>query len=160
MALQPENYDLPAHWASYLINNDASGISAEEKAQADRFLKENELPFPVSCGEQSWFSRSHDASHITKCAGDVLNYTFLINKPLYILKATAQKGQSLLVSTDKSGNHPVVSLQMPEQRAKQILAALELVNFLCEISPEDVENMPCVIKAKANAILEMPIEKN
>lgn len=29
----------PAAWASYLVNGDASGLSAEEKAQADAWLE-------------------------------------------------------------------------------------------------------------------------
>ncbi len=38
---------LPAYWASYLINNDASGLEPEERVQADDYLIANKLPFPV-----------------------------------------------------------------------------------------------------------------
>lgn len=74
---KPIAFNLPANWASYLINNDDSGISLEEKAQADQFLKENKLSFPVSCGETSWFSGFHDAVKITQLATNVLSFNFL-----------------------------------------------------------------------------------
>jgi hypothetical protein len=40
-------YDLPAYWASYLINGDASGISDDDKQAADSWLKHNDLPGPA-----------------------------------------------------------------------------------------------------------------
>jgi len=33
------DYVLPSHWASYLINNDASGISVDDKKEADAFME-------------------------------------------------------------------------------------------------------------------------
>lgn len=71
-----ETYTLPAYWASYLINGDASGIEDSEQAQADAFLAKHNLPSPVSCSDEAWFARSNDAGTL---AGDVMEYTFLIH---------------------------------------------------------------------------------
>ena len=84
--------------------------------------------------------------------------------PLYQIEKTAQKGQVLFVATDKRGLCPIVSLQMPEKRARQILAAFKLAEKL-------IEN-PCVGNGEnrtadyaeaqrlARLLLDMPIEKS
>lgn len=54
--LEPVTYTLPAYWASYLINGDASGISDNDRNQCDAFLAREGLPGPVSCSDESWFS--------------------------------------------------------------------------------------------------------
>jgi len=69
-------YVLPAYWASYLINNDDSGMVGDDKVRSDKFLNDNKLPFPVSCSDESFFSGHNDAGTL---AGDCLEYTFLIN---------------------------------------------------------------------------------
>lgn len=69
-----EIYILPAHWASYLINNDASGIDEFDQQAADSFLHSHKLGSPVSCSDETYFSRSNDA---TDYGGVVLEYTFL-----------------------------------------------------------------------------------
>ena len=74
--LIPLTYTLPAYWASYLINGDASGISYQDKTQADSFLEREKLPFPVSCSDESWFAWHNDSGN--NLGGDVLEYTFLI----------------------------------------------------------------------------------
>jgi hypothetical protein len=66
---------LPAYWASYLINGDDSGINADEKDTADKFLAEQKLPMPVSCTDEQYFKWGNDA---TTLGGDVLEYTFLL----------------------------------------------------------------------------------
>lgn len=73
--LESITYTLPAYWASYLINCDASGISSEDKVECDAFLKANDLPLPVSCSDESWFSWHNDATNL---GGDVMDFTFLI----------------------------------------------------------------------------------
>lgn len=77
MKLEPITYILPAYWASYLINGDYSGISPEEKKQADKFIEGVKLGMPVSCSEESYFSKYNDAGLLP---GDVLEYTFLMDK--------------------------------------------------------------------------------
>jgi hypothetical protein len=44
-------YHLPIYWATYLINQDDSGIEPQEKAEADRWLAEHQLPYPVDVEE-------------------------------------------------------------------------------------------------------------
>ena len=67
--LETVTYTLPAYWASYLINGDASGIGDDDKRAADKFISDNSLPAPVSCSDESWFDHSNDAGTL---AGDVL----------------------------------------------------------------------------------------
>ncbi len=73
--LKAITYTLPAYLASYLINNDASGITSEDQYYADKFLADRNLPMPSTCGE-SYFSGRNDIGD--KLAGDVCDYTFLI----------------------------------------------------------------------------------
>ena len=74
---------LPAIWASYLINNDASALQPEEVKRIDDFLKICKLPTPVSCSDESRFSWHHDANvdQWRGKGGDVLDYTFLVPIP-------------------------------------------------------------------------------
>jgi len=73
--LEKVTYTLPSYWASYLINGDSSGISDKDKAECDSFIARMELPAPVDCSTESWFSWHNDA---TDLGGDVMEYTFLI----------------------------------------------------------------------------------
>jgi hypothetical protein len=75
MTRKVESYTLPAYWASYLINCDASGLDESEKEQADKFLAENGLPFPVGCSEESWFSWHNDSGN--GLGGDVMKFAFV-----------------------------------------------------------------------------------
>jgi hypothetical protein len=65
-------YKLPAYWASYLINGDASGLENGEREQIDAFLDSEGLGSPLDCSDESEFGYN-DA---TKLAGDVLEFTF------------------------------------------------------------------------------------
>lgn len=69
MKLRPETYTLPAYWASYLINGDASGISEHDKAQCDAWLAYERSGAAslnvVSCEPGTIYSRSHDAEPFT-----------------------------------------------------------------------------------------------
>lgn len=69
-------YTLPAYWASYLINGDASGLSPDDKANADSFLQRNALHRDnfIDCGEEFFSSRSDDSRSL---AGDMCLYTYL-----------------------------------------------------------------------------------
>ncbi len=75
MKLTLHEYTLPAHWASYLINGDASGIDEADQLAADAFLSKHNLPGPVSCSDEQWFAARNDAGTL---AGDVMTYGFLI----------------------------------------------------------------------------------
>lgn len=53
-----ETYTLPAHWASYLLNGDASGISDADEHAVNAWLDAHKLGTPVSCSDESWFANS------------------------------------------------------------------------------------------------------
>lgn len=69
------NYILPAHWASYLINNDASGLDGSEISDCDFFLTTYGLPKASSCTEEPYFCKQNDARTLP-C--NVLEFTFLV----------------------------------------------------------------------------------
>ena len=73
--MNTETYILPAYWASYLINGDASGLSNDEQAECDAWTDNNPGGNCVDVGE-SYFARSNDAGTI---AGDVAEYTFFVD---------------------------------------------------------------------------------
>lgn len=68
----------PAHWASYLINNDASifdylGDDGTEQTRADAFAER--FGFPVDC-QPYGFTKFHDVPDYPPC--DVAEFTFQI----------------------------------------------------------------------------------
>lgn len=75
-------YQLPSHWASYLINGDASSFDLwddgdKELAIIDRLLADVGLGGPVDVSEDSDFVTYHDARPYGVLAGDCSTYTFL-----------------------------------------------------------------------------------
>ena len=77
-----EHFTLPSHWASYLINRDDSGISAEDRKQADDFVahvddrefRENGgCLFPSSVEGEEYFSHRNDWNNV---GGMVCTYVF------------------------------------------------------------------------------------
>ncbi len=76
MALKPYFYTAPSAWASYLVNNDSSGITPEEKKAADEFVAGIGMGAAVSC-EDDGFSWNHDAWHVYPYGADCQKYTFL-----------------------------------------------------------------------------------
>ena len=65
-----KRYTLPAYWASYLINNDATGLEDGEKETIDAFLAREGIAIVHDCNESS-FSHCNDATGI---GGDVCEY--------------------------------------------------------------------------------------
>jgi len=68
-----------AYWASYLINNDASGLNDAELALADAWLKRESLEHAefTDCGEP-YFSWSYGFHTGADCAGgDLCDFTYL-----------------------------------------------------------------------------------
>ncbi|MEI6084005.1 MAG: hypothetical protein WCS70_06855 [Verrucomicrobiota bacterium] len=67
----------PAAWASYLINNDDSGLDRAELAAADKWIRRMDLGRPISC-EPAGITRYHDA--VTECPylAECETYTFLV----------------------------------------------------------------------------------
>ncbi len=71
--LEAEQYTAPSHWASYLINGDASGIDDRDIAQADAFVESVGCGAPVNC-EDAGFIHCPDYGDL---AADCRTYTFL-----------------------------------------------------------------------------------
>jgi hypothetical protein len=70
-------YTLPAYWASYLINGDASGLEDGEKEGIDAFLDTESNPRRLSFCDvgEPYFARRNDANTL---GGDVADYTALL----------------------------------------------------------------------------------
>jgi hypothetical protein len=63
--MQIETFTLPAHWASFLINGDASGFTDDEIAEIDAMfdgtVKQGYIRFEVlACDDESYFTRYVD----------------------------------------------------------------------------------------------------
>jgi hypothetical protein len=67
---------LPAHWASYLINADATGYTDDEIFEMDAFVLRNGLGFCTNVSEESWFHYRNDANNL---GADVAEFTFSPN---------------------------------------------------------------------------------
>jgi hypothetical protein len=71
----------PTYWASYFINGDASGLTAEERKQADAWLKREGVAFVLDCDNEprfTWHMRLH-APELNCDGGDVMEYTVQID---------------------------------------------------------------------------------
>ena len=65
-------YTLPAYWASYLVNGDASGITDDERAEIDAFC-EGLGTCSGTTDEPEYFQRHNDANRV---GGNVLDFIF------------------------------------------------------------------------------------
>lgn len=77
MALQTLTITAPSHWASYLINGDASGIEPEDVAACDAWIAREGVGLPVSC-DDAGFRWRHDAYAECPLGSDCQDYIFLI----------------------------------------------------------------------------------
>jgi hypothetical protein len=67
---------LPTFWASYLINNDPSGMTTGEVEDCDEWMENHELSAPVDI-EDYGFMREHNASSmVLPC--DCSVFTFIV----------------------------------------------------------------------------------
>jgi hypothetical protein len=73
--LKTEMRLLPAYWASYLINGDASGMTEHDRKACDAYLAREGVPTPVDCTDAG-FCRGSDA--YPNIGGDCCEFTFLI----------------------------------------------------------------------------------
>lgn len=81
--MKTATFTLPAHWAGYLINGDATSFSLyddgdQELAYIDQWVKMNDLGFCLDCSEYPEFATSCDADTL---AGDTLEYEFEVLEP-------------------------------------------------------------------------------
>ena len=84
MTLDLESFELPAHWASALINADVTGLDPRDQWQLDQFtnwmIKKYGSCHAVDCSEESNFKRWHEAARFGALACDVLEFTFDVTK--------------------------------------------------------------------------------
>ena len=81
-----EKYDLPAHWASYLINGDATSFSLNDDGGDAEIALIDEIVADIdtkggaliTCSEESFFSKYHDAQPYGVLACDCLEFTFYL----------------------------------------------------------------------------------
>ena len=73
--IKTTTYTLPAHWACALINGDESGMSEEESAALDRWIKDTRPGYCLGCSDEPEFCTNHDADEYA-LAGDCLTFTF------------------------------------------------------------------------------------
>ena len=68
-------FELYSHWASYLVNGDASGIDDKEKAECDSFIAREDLEdwTCADVSDRTWFG----APDCGGLRGDVALYTFV-----------------------------------------------------------------------------------
>jgi hypothetical protein len=84
MKFTQETALLPSHWASYLINGDASSFALNddegdaEIALIDQVLEDIGFGSPTHCSEESEFSKYHDAHLYGVLASDCCTYYFLV----------------------------------------------------------------------------------
>jgi hypothetical protein len=64
---------LPAFYASYLINDDASGLTDSEQAEIDKFILESDVGRCAGCSDDSWFAGSNDMDSL---GADVKEFYF------------------------------------------------------------------------------------
>lgn len=72
-------YTLPAYWACYLVNGDASGLEDGEQEDIDAWI-ESENPGDCTDCDEPYFSWTNDA---TDLGGDVTDYTFIHRKHIH-----------------------------------------------------------------------------
>ena len=82
MTLESITYQLPSHWAGYLINGDATCFDAWDDGEVeqviiDELIADIDLGGPVDVSEDSDFMTYHDARPYGVGASDCSLYTFL-----------------------------------------------------------------------------------
>lgn len=101
-------YYLPVYWASYLINNDPSGLNDGEQIEIDAYIEaeveKNGYSSMVAVDvSESWFAKANDANTL---GGDVAQYTFCVgsvrdeSKKLYD-SLYEQKAEFFILVNDK-----------------------------------------------------------
>ena len=80
--MRAKKFTAPAHWASYLINGDASGLEPGEASRADEYVQNlfpRSIVSVVDCGEP-FFSWSCDLYGGINAGGDLAEYTALTSR--------------------------------------------------------------------------------
>lgn len=75
--MKTETYELPAFWASALINGDWTGLEDEDESALKAWLEAFEPGYCVDVSDEPFFKLRHDAwQYVLAC--DCLVYTFQI----------------------------------------------------------------------------------
>lgn len=75
--VETEDYTLPAHWASALINGDRSGLDDADEADLEAWLATHpDLGDCPTCTDEEEFRTSHDATGVGVLACNCLTFTF------------------------------------------------------------------------------------
>ena len=75
---EPVTYAVPAAYANYIMNGDATGLVPVQVKWIDRFRVANRLSFAIDC-QDAGFRHSNDM-HVTPCC--VCNITFHTTYPV------------------------------------------------------------------------------
>lgn len=110
-----EYFRLPSCWASYLINCDASGLTDEEKAQADAFCEENAKGMACVDVTDEGFCTRNDAGTL---AGDCGKYAFLPENPVY---PTDEEDKAALIEAMKDNDFEPAGFSFDEDEARQTI---------------------------------------
>lgn len=77
MPLTTQLYTLPAPWAPYLVNGDASSLEDDEVAVIDAWLTRVSPGHLLTCSEEPFFSWHNDGP-TPNVGGDMLEYEFAV----------------------------------------------------------------------------------
>ena len=72
--------NLPLFWASALINGDESGLDDNEQEQLDDWIKDNPNLCCIDVGEETFFSKYHEAADYGVLACDCSEFTFQVTE--------------------------------------------------------------------------------
>jgi hypothetical protein len=75
---------MPSSWASYLINGDASGLTAEEVQACDQYLNKNEIAEVIDQPGEAFFSWSYASYGGTAEGGDLAHYIVRHETPVRV----------------------------------------------------------------------------
>ena len=78
--MNTRTYTLPAHWAVYFCNDDATGYEPDEIEAIDAFAESESLGFCLDVSEDSAFVTWHDARDFSPYAADCAEFTFEVLK--------------------------------------------------------------------------------
>lgn len=75
--MKTETYELPAFWASALINDDWTRLEDEDESALKAWLKDVKPGYCVDVSDETFFTKWHDAQeYVLAC--DCLVFTFQI----------------------------------------------------------------------------------
>ena len=76
--MKTETYELPAFWASALINDDWTGLEDEDESALKAWLEAFEPGYCIDVSDEPFFTKWHDAQeYVLACDGLVYTFQFL-----------------------------------------------------------------------------------